>query len=99
MYTLQALWTQAREGLNVTTLLCSNRRYHILDVELRRAGVEQIGDKARTLIGLDNPALDWVSLARGMGVRAVAVETAEALVQALEIALAEPGPHLIEVCL
>jgi acetolactate synthase-1/2/3 large subunit len=99
MYTLQSLWTQAREGLNVTTLLCSNRRYQILDIELRRAGVEQIGDKARNLIGLDKPALDWVSLAKGMGVRAVAVETAEALVQALEIALAEPGPHLIEVCL
>ncbi|MBS1811493.1 MAG: acetolactate synthase large subunit [Acidobacteria bacterium] len=97
MYTLQALWTQAREGLNVTTLLCNNRQYQILNIELRRAGIEQIGDKARTLIGLDNPSLDWVSLAKGMGVAAVAVETAEALTQELEIALAEPGPHLIEV--
>ncbi len=99
MYTLQALWTQAREGLNVTTLICSNRQYQILDIELRRAGIEQKGEKARSLIGLDNPALDWVSLAKGMGVSAVAVETAEGLVKELELALREPGPHLIEVCL
>jgi acetolactate synthase-1/2/3 large subunit len=93
------LWTQAREGLNVTTLICSNRQYQILDIELRRAGVEQKGEKARSLIGLDNPPLDWVSLAKGMGVPGVAVETAEGLVKELEIALAEPGPHLIEVYL
>lgn len=99
MYTLQALWTQAREGLNVTTLICSNRQYQILEIELRRAGIEQKGEKARNLIGLDNPVLDWVSLARGMGVSAVAVETAEGLVKELEIALQEAGPHLIEVCL
>lgn len=97
MYTLQALWTQAREGLNVTTLICSNRQYQILDIELRRAGVEQKGAQARNMIALDNPALDWVSLAKGMGVAATAVETAEGLVHELEIALAEPGPHLIEV--
>ncbi len=99
MYTLQALWTQAREGLNVTTVLCSNRRYQILDVELKRAGVEEIGAKAKSMIDLNRPALDWVSLARGMGVPGARVETAEALVKELEIALAEPGPHLIEVVL
>ena len=99
MYTLQALWTQAREGLNVTTLIGSNRRYEILDVELKRAGIEQIGTQARNMIGLDNPALDWVSLAKGMGVPAVKVETAEALMQHLENALTEAGPHLIEVIL
>jgi acetolactate synthase-1/2/3 large subunit len=97
MYTLQALWTQAREGLNVTTLIGSNRRYHILEVELRRAGVEQISAKARSMIDLDRPALDWVSLAHGMGVPGVRVETAEALAQELALALQEAGPHLIEV--
>jgi len=97
MYTLQALWTQAREGLNITTLIGSNRRYHILEVELRRAGIEQISDKARTMIDLQRPEIDWVSLAKGMGVPGVRVETAEALAQELTIALQEPGPHLIEV--
>ena len=99
MYTLQALWTQAREGLNVTTVLCNNSRYQILDVELKRAGVEEIGEKATSMIDLNRPALNWVNLANGMGVSAVRVETAEALVKELEIALAEPGPHLIEAIL
>jgi acetolactate synthase-1/2/3 large subunit len=97
MYTLQALWTQAREGLNVTTLIGSNRCYHILDVELRRAGVEQISEKARAMIDLQQPDLDWASLAQGMGVPGVRVETPEALAQELTRALAEDGPHLIEV--
>lgn len=97
MYTLQALWTQAREGLNVTTLIGSNRRYHILEVELRRAGVEQISDKARSMIDLDRPELDWVSLAKGMGVPGVRVETVAELAHELTIALQEAGPHLIEV--
>ena len=97
MYTLQALWTQAREGLNVTTLIGSNRRYHILDVELRRAGVEQISEKARNMIDLQRPDLDWASLSRGMGVPGVRVETPEALAHELTIALEEDGPHLIEV--
>lgn len=97
MYTLQALWTQAREGLNVTTLVGSNRRYHILDVELRRAGVEQISEKARAMIDLQRPDLDWASLANGMGVPGVCVETPEALARELTIALEESGPHLIEV--
>ncbi len=96
MYTLQALWTQAREGLNVTTLIGSNRRYHILEVELRRAGVEQISDKARSMIDLNRPELNWVSLAHGMGVPGVRVETVEALALELTKALQEAGPHLIE---
>ncbi len=97
MYTLQALWTQAREGLNVTTLLCNNRRYRILQVELARAGVTEPGPKARSLTSLGNPNLDWVALAKGMGVPGVRVETAEALSQQLERALKEPGPKLIEM--
>jgi acetolactate synthase-1/2/3 large subunit len=98
-YTLQALWTQAREGLDVVTLLCSNRAYRILQVELARSGVEEPGPKARALTQLEEPALDWVSLAAGFGVKAMRVETAEALMQTLPRALAEGGPQLIELAL
>jgi len=99
MYTLQALWTQARESLNVTTILCNNRSYRIPQIELNRAGVTEPGAKARSLTSLSNPDLDWVRLARGMGVPAIRVETADALVETLRRALAEPGPQLIEVML
>ncbi|MFZ0888136.1 MAG: acetolactate synthase large subunit, partial [Candidatus Binataceae bacterium] len=99
MYTLQALWTQARESLNVTTILCNNRSYRILQIELSRAGVTEPGTKARSLTSLSNPDLDWVRLARGMGVPAIRVETADALVENLRRAFAEPGPQLIEVML
>ncbi len=99
MYTLQSLWTQAREGLHVVTLLCANRAYRILQVELERAGRTQPGPKTRSLTDLSGPALDWVRLAQGMGVPAVRVETAEALRQALGRALAERGPHLVEMVL
>ena len=97
MYTLQALWTQAREELNVTTLICNNRRYRILQVELARAGVTEPGRKARSLTSLANPEIEWAGVAAGMGVPAVRVETAEALCTQLERALAEPGPNLIEM--
>jgi acetolactate synthase-1/2/3 large subunit len=97
MYTVQALWTQARESLNVTTLLCNNRRYRILQVELARAGITEPGPKARALTSLGNPNLDWVALAKGMGVPGVRVETADALAQELERALNEPGPKMIEM--
>ncbi len=96
-YTLQALWTQAREGLDVLTLLCSNRAYRILQVELARAGIAEPGPKARSLTQLDGPSIDWVALARGFGVPASRVESAEELLEALPRALAEPGPHLIEM--
>jgi acetolactate synthase-1/2/3 large subunit len=97
MYTLQALWTQAREGLDVTTIIFDNRSYAILNIELGRVGAEAGGPKAQSLLDLSNPDLDFVALARGMGVDAVRPESAEALTSALERALAEPGPHLIDV--
>jgi acetolactate synthase-1/2/3 large subunit len=97
MYTLQALWTQARERLNVTTLICNNRRYRILQVELARAGVTEPGSKARSLTSLGNPEINWSQMAAGMGVPAVRVETAEDLVVQLQRALAEAGPNLIEM--
>jgi acetolactate synthase-1/2/3 large subunit len=97
MYTVQSLWTQARESLNVTTVICNNRRYRILQVELARAGITEPGRKARSLTSLANPEIEWASIAAGMGVPAARVETAEALCTQLERALAEPGPNLIEM--
>jgi len=97
MYTLQALWTQAREGLDVTTLLCSNRAYRILQIELGRAGIAEPGRQALSMTGLDRPELDWVALARGCGVPGERVEDAEALSTALQRSLSEPGPMLIEM--
>ena len=99
MYTLQSLWTQARENLNVTTLICANHSYNIIRVELARAGYTEPGAPSLSLIDLGNPYLSWVNLSKGMGVPAVYVETAEDLARELKIALDEPGPHLIEMVL
>jgi acetolactate synthase-1/2/3 large subunit len=99
MYTLQSLWTQARERLDVKTIICNNRSYRILGVELMRAGVKEVGKQAQSLIGLTQPAIDWVSLAKGMGVHGVRVETAEDLARQFERAIAEAGPQLIEAIL
>jgi len=96
MYTLQALWTQAREHLNITTLICNNRRYRILEAELARAGITEPGRTARSLTSLAQPEIGWAKMANGLGVPAVRVETAEALVTHLEQALAEKGPNLVE---
>jgi acetolactate synthase-1/2/3 large subunit len=99
MYTVQALWTQAREGLNVTTLICSNRSYRILQVELNRAGITSYGPNARALTELTTPPIDWVELAQGFGVPGVTVSKTEDLARELKKTLAEPGPHLIEMLL
>ena len=97
MYTLQGLWTQAREGLNVTTLLCSNRRYRILQGEVARSGITDPGPMTRSLTDLADPALGWASIAQGMGVPSVTVERAEDLAKAMERGLAEPGPFFFEL--
>jgi len=99
MYTLQALWTQAREGLNVTTLVLSNRSYAILNMELHRVGADAGGPLARRLLDLTDPDLDFCDLARGMGVPARRVENAEDLTTGLATGFAEAGPTLIEVLL
>jgi acetolactate synthase I/II/III large subunit len=99
MYTLQSLWTQAREGLDVTTIIIANRGYQILAIEMQRAGIEEPGPVIAPLTDLGSPTLDWVQLAGGMGVPAVQATTAEELTSALARALAEPGPHLIEAVL
>src|SRR4030095_14191487 len=84
MYTLQALWTQAREGLDVTTVIFNNRSYAILNLELSRVGAESPGPKALDMLDLSRPDLDFASLARGMGVDGVRAETAEELAAAFE---------------
>ena len=99
MYTVQALWMQARESLNITTLICSNRSYGILNLELLRTGKGDPGPYAKSLMDLGNPPLDWVSMSNGMGVPAVRVDSAERLAKQLKIVLKEPGPHLVEMIL
>jgi acetolactate synthase-1/2/3 large subunit len=96
MYTIQALWTHAREALDVTTVIMNNRSYAILNIELARTGAGAGGPKARDLFDLSRPDLDFVKIAEGMGVPAVAVHTVEEAAAALERAAAEPGPHLID---
>lgn len=96
MYTLQALWTQAREGLDVTTVIYNNASYEILKVELDRVGVVGAGERAQALFDLGRPRLDFVALARGMGVPATRAETAEEFTRQLERALGEPGPAVID---
>ncbi|HWT91584.1 MAG TPA: acetolactate synthase large subunit [Solirubrobacteraceae bacterium] len=96
MYTLQALWTMAREGLDVTVVLFNNRSYGILNIELQRTGAGEAGPVAKSQLDLSTPQMDFVQLALGLGVPARRVATGEDLTDALEHALAEPGPHLIE---
>lgn len=96
MYTLQALWTMARESLDVTVVICANQTYRILEMELARAGVSDPGGASRALTDLGSPEIDWVSLGRGMGVPSVAAETADDLVKHLQRSFAEAGPSLIE---
>ncbi len=99
MYTIQALWTQAREGLDVTTVVLANRSYAILDFELSRVGAHGGGEAARELIDIGRPDLGFTDLARGMGVPARRAEDVAGFSAALRAALAEPGPHLIEAVL
>jgi acetolactate synthase-1/2/3 large subunit len=98
LYTIQALWTQAREGLDVTTILFNNRSYAILNLELSRVGA-QPGPRAQRMLDLSHPDLDFVSIARGFGVPATRATTADDLCQQLERALEEPGPSLVEAML
>ena len=99
MYTLQALWTQAREKLDVTTVIFANRSYVILNVELKRVGAPGRGPKALSMLDLHNPVLDWVALAQGMGVEASRADTAEEFAGQFAAAMAGRGPRLIEAVL
>ncbi|OKH71454.1 hypothetical protein EB72_23340 [Mycobacterium sp. SWH-M1] len=99
MYTISALWTHARENLDVTTVIFDNGAYDILRIELQRVGATggtEPGPKARELLDLGSPAIDFVKIAEGLGVPGRRVSTAEEFAAALADALAEPGPHLID---
>lgn len=96
LYTLQALWTMARESLDVTVVLCNNRSYSVLNMELDRVGGGEPGPIARSLFDLAEPPIDFVELSTGLGVPAIRVDTSEDLAARLEFALSEPGPYLIE---
>jgi acetolactate synthase-1/2/3 large subunit len=99
MYTLQSLWTMARESLDVTVIICANRAYRILQFELARAGIAEPGRGALGLTDLTRPILEWAALSRGMGVPGARVETVDELVRELGRSLAASGPSLIEVVL
>jgi acetolactate synthase I/II/III large subunit len=94
-YMLQALWSQARLGARITTIICSNRRYRILEMEQERAGIRP-GPIAADLTRLDDPPLDWVGLARSLGVPGEAAEDQDGLSRALHHGLETDGPYLIE---
>ncbi len=96
MYTIQALWTMAREKLDVVAIVLNNRAYAILNVELQRVGAAEAGPKAKSQLDLRDPALDFVQLSHSMGVPAARATTTEEFVTALEAALRTPGPHLID---
>jgi len=99
MYTLQALWTQAREKLDVTTVIFANRSYAILNIELARVGAGNPGPKALSMLDLHNPSLDWVQLAQGMGVEASRAASIRDFESQFESAMKQRGPRLIEVVL
>ena len=96
LYTIQALWTQAREQLNVTTVLINNAAYAILRMELARTAAGQAGERASRMLDLSGPTPDFTQISTGLGVPATRVTTAGELDRALRLAYAEPGPHLIE---
>ncbi|OBF87958.1 hypothetical protein A5791_18765 [Mycobacterium sp. 852002-51163_SCH5372311] len=97
MYTISGLWTQARENLNVTTVIYDNSAYDILRIELQRVGAGSApGPKALDLLDLSRPTMDFVKIAEGLGVPARRVSTAEEFADALRAAFAEPGPHLVD---
>jgi acetolactate synthase-1/2/3 large subunit len=99
MYTVQALWTMARERLDCVNLIFANRSYAILNIEFERVGVGAPGPRALSMLDMGNPALRWTELAAGMGVNAARVDSTEAFEDTLRGMLATPGPHLIEVVL
>lgn len=97
MYTLQSLWTMARENLDVITIVFANRGYQILRGELTSVGVTQVGRNAMRMLDVNEPKLDWVKLSEGHGVPASRATDVDGFVAAMRAAIAKTGPHLIEV--
>jgi acetolactate synthase-1/2/3 large subunit len=99
MYTVQALWTMARENLDVTVIILKNNSYGILNIELDRVGVTAPGPKALSLLDLSNPIIDWVAMSHSMGVPAQSASTTQEFRAALSAAVADNGPRLVEAVL
>jgi acetolactate synthase-1/2/3 large subunit len=99
MYTLQSLWTMARERLDVVTVILANRRYRILDIEMQRTGAGRMGRMANDMVDISRPDLDWVRLSEGMGVGATRATTADEFIAQFRAAVSEKGPVLIEAVL
>ncbi len=97
LYTIQSLWTMAHEQLDVTVVIFNNRAYGILNTELARIGAQKAGPRAKAQLELGDPDVDFVELGTGLGISSRRVDTAERLADALDQAIADPGPHLIEV--
>jgi acetolactate synthase-1/2/3 large subunit len=99
MYTLQSLWTMARERLDVVTVILANRRYRILDIEMQRTGAGEMGPRANDMVDISRPDLDFVKLSEGMGVPATHATTADEFTAQFRAAVGQPGPRLIEAVL
>jgi acetolactate synthase-1/2/3 large subunit len=99
MYSLQALWTMARERLDVVAIILANHRYRILDIEMQRTGAGAAGPAANDMLDLRRPELDWVKLAEGQGVEAARAATADEFIALFGRAVDRPGPYLIEAVL
>jgi acetolactate synthase-1/2/3 large subunit len=97
MYTIQSLWTQAREGLNVTTIIFANNSYAILKAEYANMGAGAPGPQALAMIDIDRPRIDWLAMAKSMGVPAVSVDSADAFHKAMADSARAQGPALIKV--
>jgi acetolactate synthase-1/2/3 large subunit len=97
MYTMQALWTMAREGLDVTTVVFANRDYAVLKREFSYLGVGNPGRRALDMFEIGRPDLDWIQLAKGMGVPGTRVTSLEGFAKALREGFESEGPRLIEV--
>ena len=96
MYTIQALWTQAREQLKITNVILANRSYAILKLEMLRMGLGEAGPIAKRMLDLTPPVLDFVAMGQSMGVPSCRVTQADELVNQLRRSLASDGPTLIE---
>jgi len=99
MYSLPALWSMARERLDVVTIVCANRSYNILNIELGRVGAINPGPKTLSMLDLHDPVLDFVKIAQGMGVEASRAETTEQFAAQFADAMNHKGPRLIEAVL